>query len=84
MDFLKRAVELQTELEELLGLDADTEIQGGIDDATKPPTPCVMLTETAAKRAIERLREERSEQERIDAAVEAEIERRAQANEAES
>lgn len=57
MSILARAHALQTELETLLGVDADSEIQGGIDEATNPPTVCVMLTEEAALLVVGVLRD---------------------------
>lgn len=55
MSYLARAHALQTKLETLLGFDADTEIQGGIDEAMSPPTVAVMLTEEAANLVVSRL-----------------------------
>lgn len=52
-----RAFELQRDLEKLLGVDADSEIQGGIDEAMSPPAVCVMLTEEAALLVVGVLRD---------------------------
>lgn len=68
---LLRAYDLQTTLEDLLGFDADSEVQGGLDEALSPPAPCVMLTEVAATKAIEMLRTRTAETVAFAVAVEA-------------